>query len=134
MSSSFAEIQKIAQGYASRKQWTEAFLAYQLLEKSAGVELKSVLAGYYSLNNQSVCLFLSGKYKQALEIQRRMHGIASDNCVEFTGRYNPESDFNDRTEMSCSCEENLFIMQSFIEDGGVPPTSFAWVRDCEYDG
>lgn len=127
MALSFYDIQEIALTHAEGRKWLEAAVAYDSLARAAREELQSDLATFYSMNNQSVCLFFAGKYKDAIEVQERMARLM-DKVYNSPSLSPTNSDLALFPEVK-ECESNYELMTNFVKQGGSRP-NFTWMPDC----
>jgi hypothetical protein len=127
MALSFYDIQEIALTHAEERKWLEASVAYDSLARAAREELQSDLATFYSMNNQSVCLFFAGKYKDAIEVQERMARLM-DKVYDSPSLSPTNSDLALFPEVK-ECESNYERMTTFVNRGGARP-NFTWMPDC----
>ena len=127
MALSFYDIQEIALNHAESRKWLEAAVAYDSLVRAAREEQKSDLATFYSMNNQSVCLFFAGKYQDAIEVQEQM-ALLMDIVYEALPASPENSDLDLFPEVK-ECESNLELMTTFVKAGGTPP-NFTWMPNC----
>ena len=127
MALSFYDIQDIALTHAEGRKWLEASVAYDSLARAAREELQSDLATFYSMNNQSVCLFFAGKYQDAIEVQEQM-ALLMDRVYDALPASPENSDLDLFPEVK-ECESNLELMTTFVKVGGTPP-NFTWMPNC----
>jgi len=127
MALSFYDIQDIALAHAEGRKWLEASVAYDSLVRAAREEQKSDLATFYSMNNQSVCLFFAGKYQDAIEVQERM-ALLMDRVYDAFPASPENSDLDFFPEVK-ECEGNLEKMAKYVKNGGALP-SFTWMPNC----
>jgi hypothetical protein len=79
------------------------------------------------MNNQSVCLFFAGKYKDAIEVQERMARLM-DKVYDSPSLSPTNSDLALFPEVK-ECESNYERMTTFVNRGGARP-NFTWMPDC----